>query len=83
MRAGYGRGVKQPTVSLAVAAALRESIAAGQLRPGDMMPTYRQAAARFGVAPKTVARAYAQLAAEGVVSTPVQGCRTVVASPPG
>jgi GntR family transcriptional regulator len=44
---------------------LRSLIERGELRPGDRLPTVRQLAGDLGVAPNTVARAYADLQAEG------------------
>jgi GntR family transcriptional regulator len=43
----------------------RSLIERGELRPGDMLPTVRQLAGDLGVAPNTVARAYAELQEEG------------------
>lgn len=44
---------------------VRGFIERGDLKPGDALPTVRQLAGDLGVAPNTVARAYAQLAEEG------------------
>jgi GntR family transcriptional regulator len=44
-------------------------VAAGRLRPGDRLPTIRALAADLGVAAGTVARAYRELEAGGVVET--------------
>ncbi len=44
---------------------LRASIERGELRTGDVLPTVRQLAGDLGVAPNTVARAYAELQSEG------------------
>lgn len=43
-------------------------IAAGDLRPGDRLPTVRRLAGDLGIAPNTVARAYRELELEGVLS---------------
>ena len=43
------------------------AIAAGQLEPGDALPSVRAAAERLVINPNTVARAYAELAREGLV----------------
>jgi GntR family transcriptional regulator len=40
---------------------LRAFVERGELRPGDALPTVRQLATDLGVAPNTVARAYADL----------------------
>ncbi|MGH7728629.1 MAG: GntR family transcriptional regulator [Vulcanimicrobiaceae bacterium] len=44
---------------------LRAFVERGELRPGDPLPTVRQLAGDLGVAPNTVARAYAELQEEG------------------
>jgi GntR family transcriptional regulator len=44
---------------------LRGLIERGELRPGDSLPTVRQLAGDLGVAPNTVARAYAELQQDG------------------
>ncbi|MDQ6929987.1 MAG: GntR family transcriptional regulator [Candidatus Eremiobacteraeota bacterium] len=44
---------------------LRGFIERGDLRPGDLLPTVRQLAGDLGVAPNTVARAYAELQRDG------------------
>ncbi len=52
-------------VKRAVSTAVEE----GRLRPGDKLPTVRALAAEFALAPNTVARAYRELEALGVVDT--------------
>jgi GntR family transcriptional regulator len=44
-------------------------VAAGRLRVGDRLPTIRALATDLGLAPGTVARAYRELEAAGVVTT--------------
>jgi DNA-binding transcriptional regulator YhcF (GntR family) len=44
-------------------------VADGQLPPGTKLPTVRALAARLGIAPNTVARAYRELEHSGVVTT--------------
>ncbi len=44
---------------------LRAAIERGELQPESALPTVRQLAGDLGIAPNTVARAYAQLQAEG------------------
>lgn len=56
---------------------LRRAIAAGELRPGDAMPTVRQLANDLAISLNTVARAYRLLEAEGLIVT-VRGRGTVV-----
>lgn len=48
---------------------LRGLIASGYLGQGERLPTVRQTAADFGVAPGTAARAFRQLEQEGLVET--------------
>lgn len=48
-----------------VASAIRQRIGAGALAAGDRLPSVRQAAAQFGVAPATVVEAYDRLVLEG------------------
>lgn len=47
----------------------RSLIERGELRAGDVLPTVRQLASDLGVAPNTVARAYAELQEEGLVTS--------------
>ncbi len=56
---------------------VRRAIAAGALKPGDPLPTVRQLAADLGINLNTVARAYRDLEAAGLVAT-VRGRGTVV-----
>ncbi|ARU52295.1 GntR family transcriptional regulator [Cellulosimicrobium cellulans] len=44
-------------------------VAAGRLRVGDRLPTIRALATDLGLAPGTVARAYRELEAAGIVTT--------------
>jgi GntR family transcriptional regulator len=46
---------------------VRRFIAAGQLQVGERLPSVRVMAARFGINPMTVSRAYAGLCEEGVL----------------
>jgi DNA-binding transcriptional MocR family regulator len=61
--------------------ALEADIEAGQLAPGEQLPTHRQLAEHLNVAPGTVTRAYALAQAQGFV-TGTTGRGTFVASPP-
>jgi DNA-binding transcriptional regulator YhcF (GntR family) len=45
------------------------AITAGDLAPGDRLPTVRGLAEELGTAPNTVAKAYRELEADGVVET--------------
>ncbi|MBD5656295.1 MAG: GntR family transcriptional regulator [Candidatus Eremiobacteraeota bacterium] len=47
---------------------IRASIERGDLSAGAVMPTVRQLAGDLGIAPNTVARAYADLKAEGWIA---------------
>ena len=48
---------------------IAEQVEAGALRPGDKLPTVRRLAADLGLAANTVARAYRELEALGVLDT--------------
>jgi DNA-binding transcriptional regulator YhcF (GntR family) len=64
-----------------IVARLEEAVATGRLEPGERLPSVRDLAAEVGIAPGTVARAYSELEARGVVVT--EGARgTRVASDP-
>lgn len=61
-----------------IVAAVRADVLGGRLRPGDRLPTVRDAAVQWGVTLGTVQRAYAELARQGlVVSRAGQGTRVV------
>lgn len=51
-----------------IAEALRRRIAAGELVPGDRLPSVREMAQRWSCNPGTVGRAYGTLAEEGLVT---------------
>jgi AcrR family transcriptional regulator len=63
-----------------IAADLRDRIAAGVLRPGDLVPSARQITREFGVALATATKVLAALRDDGLVR-PVPGIGTVVAAP--
>jgi DNA-binding transcriptional regulator YhcF (GntR family) len=65
---------------LRIAAAIRRRIEAGELRPGDRVPSTRQVVRDFGVAMATATRALAALRDEGLVVTR-PGSGTVVRAP--
>lgn len=48
---------------------ISQLVAAGELRPGDKLPTVRRLAADLSLAPNTVARAYRELETAGVLDT--------------
>jgi GntR family transcriptional regulator len=50
-----------------IAARIRVAVAAGELGPGDALPSVRQLAGRLRVNPATVVQAYRALEAEGFV----------------
>jgi DNA-binding transcriptional regulator YhcF (GntR family) len=52
---------------------IASAVAAGELHPGTKLPTVRQLAADLGVANNTVARAYRELEADGVIATHGRG----------
>ena len=56
-------------------------IRAGALRPGDKLPVVRALAAELGVATNTIARAYRELEAGGLVTTR-RRVGTIVQAPP-
>jgi molybdate-binding protein/DNA-binding transcriptional regulator YhcF (GntR family) len=62
---------------------LRARIARGELKPGDRLAPVRELAGELGVNVNTVARAYAQLAREGVLVTHAGGGTRVAAPPDG
>ncbi|MFW2512211.1 GntR family transcriptional regulator [Demequina sp. SO4-13] len=60
---------------------VREAVQAGTLAPGAKLPPVRRLAQELGVAANTVARAYKELEADGVVET--RGRNGTVVSPHG
>jgi GntR family transcriptional regulator len=64
-----------------VAERIKHSIATGELSPGEQLPTLRQLAYDLRVNFNTIARAYAQLNAAGIISTE-QGRGTYVRERP-
>lgn len=63
LTAGEGR-----PLYLAIADAIAEGINAGELKPGDRMPTHRDLAQRLGVTVGTVSRAYLEAERRGHVT---------------
>ena len=62
---------------------LEQAVASGSLTPGTALPSIRSLARERGVAPATVARAYAELARAGVVETSPRRTTRVTAAGPG
>jgi len=52
-----------------IAARVRVAIAAGELQPGEALPSVRELARRLRMNPATVAQAYKELSREGFVET--------------
>jgi len=67
---------------LQIAETLRRSIALGQARPGERLPTVRELAARAQVNRNTAARAVRQLEREGLVRTRAGGGTYVAPATP-
>ena len=57
-------------------------VASGVLRPGDELPSTRQLAAKLGVNPMTVSKAYSLLEHDGVLERSPGRPLTVLAAPP-
>lgn len=62
---------RQGPIFLAIADAISDAVAAGQLRPGARLPTHRAMADALGVNLTTVTRAYAEARKRGVVEASV------------
>ena len=60
---------------------VKHLVATGRLKAGDQLPTVRQLAVDLRVNPNTIARAYTELANNGVISTQ-QGRGTFITGPP-
>lgn len=73
------RGGRRP-LSAQLEDQLREDVACGRLRPGELLPSQRSLAAELGVSRGVVVEAYAQLIAEGVLEAG-QGRTTRVSVP--
>ncbi len=61
-----------------IADRVKFAVAAGVLRPGDMVPSVRELSKQLVVNPNTVARAYRELQSEGLIE-PVRGTGLQVA----
>ncbi len=62
-------------------AQIRRLIAAGQLRPGDELPSVRALATTHAVNPMTISRAFSQLESEGVLQRNRGAAMTVADTP--
>jgi GntR family transcriptional regulator len=60
---------------------VKHMVATGNLKPGDQLPTVRQLGVDLRVNPNTIARAYTELAHQGIISSQ-QGKGTYVADQP-
>ncbi len=60
---------------------VKHMVATGDLKPGDQLPTVRQLGVDLRVNPNTIARAYTELAHQGIISSQ-QGRGTYVADQP-
>ncbi len=60
---------------------IRDAIAAGELQPGEKLPSHRDLSAQIVVAPLTIKKAYDELEAEGLLQT-LRGKGTFVAAKP-
>lgn len=63
---------------LQIEAQIKHRVAAGTLKPDDLLPSVRKLAVELAINPNTVARAYQELEREGIIRT-VQGEGTFVA----
>ena len=61
--------------------AILNAVVQGSLTPGDRLPPIRQLAGDLGLAPNTVARAYRELEADGVVASSGRRGTNVLAPP--
>ena len=68
-------------IYLQVVHAVKHHVATGRLTPGEQLPTVRELATTLRVNPNTIARAYDQLDADGVI-TMQQGRGTYVRERP-
>jgi GntR family transcriptional regulator len=68
-------------IYLQIVERIKHMIATGELAPGQQLPTVRRVAVELSVNPNTVARAYAELDKEGIISTQ-QGRGTFVVQVP-
>lgn len=72
----------QASTALGLARELEELIAAGELRPGERLPSIRQIARMAGVSPPLVSRSIAELRRRGFVQTRARQGVSVAERPP-
>lgn len=83
MRAGITVDLRAPTPPYEqIRSQISSLIASGTLAPGSRLPTVRSLAADLGIAAGTVARAYKELEAAGLVNCRRRG-GTIVSTGPG
>ena len=68
---------------LQIESQVKQAIAAGALKPGDVLPSVRKMAADLGINPNTVARTYQNLERDGVIRTVPGGGTFVADGQPG
>lgn len=68
---------------LQVESQLKHAVAAGALKPDDLLPPVRKLAAELRINPNTVARAYQNLERDGVIRTVPGGGTYVADNVPG
>jgi len=56
-------------IYLQIIYSIKHQVATGRLKPGEQLPTVRMLATELRINPNTVARAYASLDTEGVITT--------------
>jgi molybdate-binding protein len=74
--------LRSVTRYVALVEELEQAVASGSLTPGTALPSIRSLARERGVAPATVARAFAELARAGVVETSPRRTTRVTAAGP-
>ncbi len=74
-----GINPRSPTpIHLQIVESVRRSIATGELRPGDLLPTVRAAAAKLRINPVTMVHAYTELVRAGLAEQEGDGSQAIV-----